>query len=289
MSTTTTLELSEFRTQTAISSHDPVLISTQHNVKANSNELENLPSKSPALHQTPSRLRITLTILQPCLVNFFSSFTSGIITVALPVIASSLSILNSLYLWPASVYGLTCGATLLMAGSIADLIGARNVELVGIFLLSTFALAQSLASTGVQLIVFRALQGIGLANIPASVSLVAAGVPEGRARNFRFACLGMSQPLGFSVGLVASGIMIERAGRRSAFYLSAAGLFLATIPTFWVLPKVQANLEREWSIWMEIWKEIDWVGGVLASKWLVGYACLCTRVSILSRKSWARY
>ncbi|KAH6716328.1 major facilitator superfamily domain-containing protein [Leptodontidium sp. MPI-SDFR-AT-0119] len=193
--------------------------------------------------------------------------SNGIITVALPVIASSLSIPNSLYLWPASVYGLTCGATLLMAGSIADLIGARNVELVGIFLVSTFALAQSLASTGVQLIVFRALQGIGLAmHIPASVSLVAAGVPEGRARNFRFACLGMSQPLGFSVGLVASGIMIERAGRRSAFYFSAAGLFLATIPTFWVLAKVQANLEREWSIWMEIWKEIDWVGGVLASK-----------------------
>jgi MFS family permease len=266
MSCTTTLELSEFQTQAEIPTYNPLHISNQRNIKANSHELDNLPSGAPASHQNPSKLRITLTILQPCLVNFFSSFTSGIITVALPAIASSLSIPDSLYLWPSSVYGLTSGAALLMAGSIADLVGARNVELVGILLLSTFVLAQSFSSTGIQFIIFRALQGVALAmHIPASVSLVSAGVPEGRARNFGFGCLGMSQPLGFSVGLVASGIMVERAGWRSAFYLSAAGLFLATIPAFWVLPKVEANRQMERSVWTSICREIDWVGGGLAS------------------------
>ncbi|EHK99499.1 putative multidrug resistance protein mdtD [Glarea lozoyensis 74030] len=79
-----------------------------------------------------------------------------------------------------SVYGLTSGAALLMAGSIADLVGARNVELVGILLLSTFVLAQSFSSTGIQFIVFRALQGVALAmHIPASIDWVGGGLASG--------------------------------------------------------------------------------------------------------------
>lgn len=259
------IELSELHPQTSLPKDHPVNLSVPDNTKVINNEvLEEpiLPTSSPS----PSKLRITITVAQPCLVNFFSSFSSGIITVGLPAIAESLAIPNSLYLWPASVFGLTCGATLLIAGSIADLVGARNVEIIGILLLCVFVLAQAVSATGIQFIVFRALQGIALAiHIPASVSLVAAGVPEGRARNFAFACLGMSQPSGFSVGLVSSGIMIQKAGWRSAFYLSAAGLFLASLPAFWVLPNVKGTRQPGRSVWVAIGKDIDWVGGVLAS------------------------
>jgi hypothetical protein len=49
------------------------------------------------------------------MVNFLSSFTSGIITVGLPVVARSIDLPRQLYLWFSSVYILTSGAKLLIA------------------------------------------------------------------------------------------------------------------------------------------------------------------------------
>lgn len=215
-----------------------------------------------------SKLQLAMTILQPSLINFFGSATTGIITVGLPTIASSLSLQRSLYLWPTSVYSLTSGAGLLIAGSVADIIGARHVEVCGIFLIGIFILVCGFAQTGVQLVVFRALQGIALAmHIPASIAIIATAVPAGRARNFGFGCLGLSQPLGFSFGMVASGIMIERIGWRSGFYLSGAAILTAAVASWLTLPKVKAGAEGLTirNLLKKLCEEIDWVGGTIAS------------------------
>jgi MFS family permease len=72
---------------------------------------------------------------------------------------------------------------LLIAGSVADIVGVRIVELVGVFLLGASILACGFSATGVQLVIFRAFQGIALAmHMPASVGLVAGAMPAGRAR-----------------------------------------------------------------------------------------------------------
>jgi MFS family permease len=202
--------------------------------------------------------------------------------VGLPTIAGALSLPRELYVWPISVYGLTSGATLLLAGSIADFIGARIVDVVGCIVLSAFTLACGLSNTGIQLVIFRAFQGIGMSmHLPSSVALVAAAVPQGKGKNVSFGCLGLSQPLGFSAGLVISGIMIEKAGWQSGFYLSGGALVLATLSGIWLLPKpppvVQSPDQR--SVFVRLWSEIDWVGGVIAS---VGLALLSYVLALLS-------
>ncbi|KAF2643056.1 MFS general substrate transporter, partial [Massarina eburnea CBS 473.64] len=225
--------------------------------------------------------RLILTVLQPSLVSFFASFTNGVVTVGLPVIARSIDLPRSLYLWPASVYGLASGATLLIAGAVADIVGARNVELVGIWLLGAFTLSCGLAQTGIQLVVFRALQGVAVAlHLPCSVSLIAAAVPSGKARNVAFASLGLSQPLGFSFGLVFGGIMVDKVGWRSGFYLCGASLLVVAVVAYWGLPKVKVAEDRgERSVWGKLRSEIDWVGGILASG---GLAILAYVLAILS-------
>lgn len=127
------------------------------------------------------------------------------------------------------------------------------------------------SQTGIQLVVFRALQGIALAmHIPASVSIIASAVPAGRARNIGFSCLGLSQPLGFSFGMVISGIMIERIGWRSGFYLSGAAILTAAVASWLTLPKMKAEAEglaiRD--LLKKLWKEVDWVGGTIAGSGL---------------------
>jgi MFS family permease len=232
-----------------------------------SDEAINIPEVSTTETQPLSNLRLTLTILQPSLVNFFGSFTSGIITVGLPIIANNIALPRSLYLWPSSVYSLTSGACLLLASSVADIIGARRVEVCGMFILGTCILACGFAQTGIQLVVFRAFQGIALAmHIPASVALVANAVPEGRKRNVGFSCLGLSQPLGFSCGIVLSGVMIERIGWRSGFYMCGAGILTNAIVSSFTLPKIKNEAEglNLKELGKKLWKEVDWVGGGIA-------------------------
>ncbi|KAF1361752.1 MFS general substrate transporter [Lizonia empirigonia] len=228
-----------------------------------------------------SNLQTFLTIFTPSFVGFLSSFTNGIITIGLPEIARSLSLDRSLYLWPSSVYGLTSGACLLIAGSVADIIGARPVELLGITLIGAFTLACGFSTTGEQLVVFRALQGVALAmHLPASVSLISGAVPSGRARNFGFACLGFSQPLGFAVGLVISGILVEKAGWRSGFYLSGGALLVTAFAAVWSLPKLKTGAQvGTVALAMKVGKEVDWVGGLISSG---GLAILAYVLAVLS-------
>ncbi|KAH6882116.1 major facilitator superfamily domain-containing protein [Alternaria rosae] len=237
-------------------------------------------STSPSLTK-PSTLRTFLTIFTPSFVGFIASFTNGIITVGLPSIARSIALERSLYLWPSSVYGLTSGAALLIAGSVADIVGARPVELVGILLLGVFTLACGFAQTGGQLVAFRALQGVALAlHLPASVAIITGAVPSGRARNLGFACLGFSQPLGFAVGLVLSGVMIERAGWRSGFYLTGGCTLAVAVAALWTLPKLPSqNQDGMVVLWKKVGREIDWVGGMISSG---GLAILAYVLAIIS-------
>jgi MFS family permease len=231
--------------------------------------------------KTKSTLEIFLTIFTPSFVGFLASFTNGVITVGLPVIARSISLERSLYLWPSSVYGLTSGAALLIAGSIADIVGARTIELLGIALLGVFSLACSFAQTGAQLVAFRALQGVALAlHLPASVAIITGAVPSGRARNLGFACLGFSQPLGFAVGLVLSGIMIEKAGWRSGFYVSGSCTLATAVAAVWTLPKLKTPSDLTPMAMLEkVGREIDWIGGLISS---TGLSLLAYVLAILS-------
>ncbi|KAI4713887.1 hypothetical protein J4E89_001336 [Alternaria sp. Ai002NY15] len=229
----------------------------------------------------PSTLRTFLTIFTPSFVGFIASFTNGIITVGLPSIARSIALERSLYLWPSSVYGLTSGAALLIAGSVADIVGARPVELAGIIFLGVFTLACGFAQTGGQLVAFRALQGVALAlHLPASVAIITGAVPSGRARNLGFACLGFSQPLGFAVGLVLSGVMIERAGWRLGFYVTGGCTLAVAVAAVWTLPKLPTqNQDGVVALWKKVGREIDWVGGMISSG---GLAILAYVLAIIS-------
>ncbi|KAK6065338.1 major facilitator superfamily transporter [Seiridium cupressi] len=172
---------------------------------------------------------------------------------------------EGLLLWPTSVFYLTAGSCLLTAGTIADLVGTKRVNLVGAFLSATFALAFGLARTGGELIVFRALQGVANAIfVPSSISIISMNMEEGRPRNLGFACLGFASTIGFSLGLVLGGILVDRTGWRPAFYLAGAISFVLAFIGIWALPG-DKRLPSNPSVWKQLASQIDWIGAVLAS------------------------
>jgi len=212
-----------------------------------------------------SKTRAGLVIAQVGGLSFFSSLCNGVIVVALPSMQSTLGLDENLLVWPSASYFLTAGSCLLLAGSVADVVGNKRVNLVGSFFSAIFAMACGLARTGSELIAFRALQGVTYAIItPSSVSIISNNVEEGRARNMGFACMGFSQPLGFCFGLILGGVFTDTVGWRPAFYLAAAASGALFLGSIWTLPR-DMRLEAGPSIWKRLASEIDCVGVVLAT------------------------
>ena len=225
---------------------------------------EESPQPDPAARTLPKG-RSIIIITQLGAVNFVTSFTNGLLTVGIPAIAADLALAEDLLLWPQSVYFLTSGSCLLLAGTIADVIGPRSVNLVGSFFLSIFILASGLARTGIELIMFRAMQGIaGALVIPSSVSIISKSLESGRPRNIGFACIGLSAPLGFSFRMVLGGVFVSAVGWRVGYYMAAPISFISFLVGIFALP-AEPEPSSMASTLSRLKNEVDWIGAAVAS------------------------
>ncbi|KAL3488271.1 major facilitator superfamily domain-containing protein [Aspergillus germanicus] len=246
--------------------------------------LEVNASNTVSTHHVPrppvrdSRLRQVVALSQLFAVTLTASVINGLVIVGLPTITKDLQIPSSLSFWPSSVSSLATASTLLLAGSVADTVGPRWVELVGCFASGALMLAQGFCRTGQELVVLRALQGVGLAmHLAASISIVTQLLPPGRGRNVAFSCLGLSQPLGFSLGLVIGGILVDTIGWRSGWYISGGITLFFALVGLWALPR--SGTTRYADLLHNVRTKIDWVGAGLASAFM---ALLCYLLAILS-------
>ncbi|KAL4966358.1 major facilitator superfamily domain-containing protein [Aspergillus stella-maris] len=199
-------------------------------------------------------------------VTFVSVSGTGLLATALPQISTDIHLARDLIFWPASVYALSAGCTLLAFGSVADVVGSKRMWLIGSGVSCPLILACGLAQTGNQFIIFRAILGLFVAMcLPTSMSLVTASFPPGKTRNIAFAATGMGQPLGYALGLILGGVFTGTIGWRWGFYITAivdAVLFVASI---YVLPADGQDKKFSRGTWRRLVYDIDWVGvGVLA-------------------------
>ncbi|EXK77878.1 hypothetical protein FOQG_17425 [Fusarium oxysporum f. sp. raphani 54005] len=212
-----------------------------------------------------SLIRRVTAITYLCGMNITSSASNGLIVIGLPRLTKDLELPPSLAFWPSSVQGLTTASTLLLTGAIADVLGPRPVNLSGCILNCIFILTCGLVKNGEQLVVLRALQGIATAlHLSSSVALVTQVQPQGRERNVAFACLGLSQLLGFSSSLVVGGILIDTLGWRSGWYFCGGLTLLLFAIGWWALPRTARPGSLRITI-RNLKKKVDWVGALLAS------------------------
>ena len=169
---------------------------------------------------------------------------------------------DNLLLYPASVYALSAGCTLLIFGSVADLVGSKPIWLLGASLYIAFTIACGLAKTGIQLIIFRTMLGVAISMcLPSAVSITTKSFPRGKRRNIGFACMGMGQPIGYAAGLLFGGVFVDTIGWRWGYYLSAIINALIVAGAVWGLPDVEPRA----TLWKQLITDIDWVGAVSLS------------------------
>ena len=107
-----------------------------------------------------------------------------VVTVALPVMQRDLGATFLSMQWVISAYALFLSALLLVGGALGDNWGLRRVYVIGIALFAIASLLCGIARNAEELIVARAVQGIGGALlVPGSLALLnAAFAPADRAK-----------------------------------------------------------------------------------------------------------
>jgi EmrB/QacA subfamily drug resistance transporter len=95
-----------------------------------------------------------------------------IVSTAMPSIVSSLHG-ATLYSWIFSIYLLTSTTPIPLYGKLADMYGRKRLFIVGVVLFTVGSLLSAFSHTMMQLIIFRALQGLGAAGVlPIALTIV---------------------------------------------------------------------------------------------------------------------
>jgi EmrB/QacA subfamily drug resistance transporter len=151
-----------------------------------------------------------LTLLVVSAAILFGALDLSITQIALPSIQSDLGVSPVTLPWVANAYVLTYGGLLLLGGRAGDLLGRRRVFVTGLVVFASMSLVSGLAPSLGVLVIARGLQGIGTAmTVPAAVSIIATTFAEGAERNRALGIFGACASAGFSVGLVAGGVLTD--------------------------------------------------------------------------------
>lgn len=127
------------------------------------------------------------------------------------IFTSTLKIAQDLHMdavtlsWISNAYTITFGGFLLLAGRLGDLIGRKKIFLLGLGLFGLSSLAIGLSQSSVQIIIFRAVQGIGSAIIAPTSLAILMDQYTGKMRSKAISYYGATAGIGSSVGLLLGG------------------------------------------------------------------------------------
>lgn len=168
------------------------------------------------------REKLILVVL--CAAQFMAAMDFSVLNVALPAIGRDLELTQTGLQWTVTAFALPTGSLLLLMGRIGDQAGRRRVFLGGIGLFTGASVLAALAPNAAVLLAGRALQGLGAAAlIPTGMALITTTFAEGPKRTKALSINGSLLALGFTVGMVAGGVLTDTAGWRSTMGLLAVG------------------------------------------------------------------
>jgi EmrB/QacA subfamily drug resistance transporter len=174
---------------------------------------------------------------------FMTILDVAIVNVAIPSIQKDLKIAESTVQWVVTAYAITFGGFLLLGGRMADLLGRRNIFLLGLTVFTIASLVCGLASSAGVLIAARAAQGVGAAIIsPAALSIVTTTFEEGAERNKALGIWGALGGSGAAVGVLLGGVLTKYFGWEWIFFVNVpvgAFVFALTRP---IVPESRADL-----------------------------------------------
>jgi len=180
---------------------------------------------------------------------------STVVNVALPALQSSLGGTVTDIQWVVEAYGLLLGALILVGGSLGDQLGRRRIFLVGVTVFAVASVGCGLAPTIRQLVLARAVQGLGAAFlVPGSLSIISASFSQ-QERGRAIGTWSGFTAITTAMGPILGGWLIEHASWRWAFFINVPLAAVVIALSLWRVPESRTTARGG----------IDWAGALIAT------------------------
>jgi EmrB/QacA subfamily drug resistance transporter len=185
---------------------------------------------------------------------------STVVNVALPALQNGLRANVIDVQWVIESYALFLSALILVGGSTGDLFGRRRMFLSGVTVFAIASAACGLAGSIRQLIVARAIQGVGAAFlVPGSLSIISASFDE-EQRGRAIGTWSGFTAITTAIGPVLGGWLIEHGSWRWVFFINVPIAAMVMVVSLWRVPESR----------MLAPERLDWAGALAVTAGLAG-------------------
>ncbi|MFI5282238.1 MAG: DHA2 family efflux MFS transporter permease subunit [Candidatus Dormibacterales bacterium] len=167
---------------------------------------------------------------------FMTLLDLTIVNIAIPSILDSLHASLDQVLWVLNAYSLLYAVLLITSARLGDIYGPRNLFALGVVIFTTASGLSALAQDPTQLIVSRALQGLGAAVLAPQGMPLMLSMFRAEQRGGVFAIYGMLAGLAVIAGPTLGGFLVTHFGWRAIFTVNIPigiltfGLAMLVIP-----------------------------------------------------------
>ncbi|MFI9456522.1 MFS transporter [Amycolatopsis sp. NPDC052450] len=204
---------------------------------------------SPA--RDPRRWWILIVL---CLSTLVLVVDNMVLTVAVPPLAEDLGATAQDTQWILDSYILVFAGLLLTSGSLGDRFGRRKVMLIGLILFGVASLVAAFASNPLELIVSRAVMGVGGALIMPSTLSILITVFDDEERRKAMAAWSAVAMLGMIGGPVLGGVLIAWFWWGAVFLINVPIVVIAVIAALTLMPESKGP-----------WQKPDPLGAILSA------------------------
>ncbi|WP_296790352.1 MFS transporter [uncultured Methanobrevibacter sp.] len=218
----------------------------------------------------------TIVIAVSFITSFFAVFLSNGIIIGVPAIAQEFAMNNVIQNWVPTIFFLVVAVFTVPAGQISGKFGVKKTLLAGVVLYLLASVGACLSFSTETFLVFRILQGAGVAflNVSAMAMVVQAVKPQNRGKALGFTVTGVY--LATSLSPVICGFLVQNLGWRSMFYFVIPFLVLCILLMVLKIPGEWKTYEKD---------KIDKTGSILYGigilAFIYGFTTLTTTNGLL--------
>ena len=188
--------------------------------------------------EAPCTRRAAPWILAATIIGSAMAFIDGtVVNVALPEIQARLDATAVDAQWIVSSYALFLAALILVGGSLGDHYGRRRIFALGVVLFAVASVWCGISGSPEELIVARAVQGVGGAMlVPGSLAIISASFEEARRGKAIGTWSGFSG-ITAAIGPVLGGYLVDNVSWRAAFLINVPLAIVVLLIVFRHVPE----------------------------------------------------
>lgn len=215
-----------------------------------------------------------LVVALACAGQFLVVLDVSVVNVALPSMRTDLGLSEQGLQWVVNAYAIAFAGFMLLGGRAGDLYGRKRMFLVGLGLFTLASLGGGLAQDGWQLLLARAVQGLGAAVLaPSTLTIVTSAVPEGAARARAIATWAAVGAGGGAAGGFVGGVLVDVWSWRWTLLINVPVGAVVLLGSLWWLAESRAGDGRR----------LDLPGALLVT---AGLATLAYGISQTEAEGW---